>query len=106
MKDQRADTLMTRARMIRNQAINLVSFSDRQNMNAIADELTLRAADDRQQAMSERNEASSLRMQARNLRERALVLVRGNGGGGWRGRGGAASGREFATPPPGRDTIL
>lgn len=104
MKDQRADMFMSRARMIRNQAVNLVSFSDRQNMNAIADELTIRAADERQEAMSERSQAASLRMQARNLRDRALVLVRGNGGGGW--RGGRTSGRDFATPPRPRDTIL
>jgi hypothetical protein len=104
MKDQRADTLMTRARMIRNQAVNLVSFSDRQNMNSIADELTIRAAEERNQAANDRSEAASFRMQARNLRERALVLVRGNGGGGWRGRGGAV--RDFAAPPPPRDTIL
>lgn len=102
-RDQRADTLMNRARIIRNQA-SLVSFSDRQSMQAIADELTIRASEERSRASEDRAQASSLRMQARSLRERAVQLVRlenGNGGGGWRGNR-----REFAKPPTSQGTVL
>lgn len=107
VRDQRADTLMSRARVIRNQAA-LVSFSDRQSMQAIADELTIRASEERSRASEDRAQASSLRMQARSLRERALQLVRlenGGGRGGWRGKGGGSV-RDFATPPPPRTTTL
>ena len=108
MRESRADTLMTRARVIRNQAA-LVSFSDRQSMQEIADELTIRASEERSRAAEDRAQASSLRMQARQLRERAVQLVRlgngGGGGGGWRGKGGGPV-REFAAPPQRSETIL
>lgn len=89
--DSEADTLITRARSLRNQA-RLVSFStDRENILEIADELIERAQVDRTRASSERMRASELRTEASTLRNRANQLIRvgtGGGGGGWRGGGG------------------
>jgi DNA-binding protein H-NS len=86
-----AETLANRARLLRNQAnLQQVSFTDRQNLVAVADELSLRASSSRAQASEERQLASNLHAQARVARERALELVRQNGvGGGWGGRGKA-----------------
>ena len=98
--EMQANVLMNRARMLRNQA-SLVAFSeDGQDLIAAADELSIRAAEMRSRAADERAQASALRMQARTLRERALVMVRG-GGGGWHRRGPVRdSVRDFAAPPP------
>lgn len=89
--DSEADTLIGRARSLRNQA-QLVSFTDRENILDIADELIERAQVSRSRASSERMRASELRSEAVTLRSRANQLVRlgnGNGGGGgWRGGGG------------------
>ncbi len=88
--DREAETFANRARILRNQAnLQQVSFTDRQNLVAVADELSLRAASARSEASEERQLASSLRIQARAARERAVELVRlgGGGGGGWGGRG-------------------
>jgi hypothetical protein len=63
-----------------------VAFRDRADLMAAADELSMRAADDRQRANDMRAAASELRMQARQLRVRAAQLQ--GGGGGWR-RGNA-----------------
>lgn len=87
-----AETLANRARLLRNQAnLTQVSFTDRQNLVAVADELSLRASSSRAQAAEERQVASNLHSQARVARERALELVRQGGGvgGGWGGRGKA-----------------
>ena len=83
--DREADTLATRARVLRNQA-GFVNVADRQSLFSSADELAARAATSRQAASEERTEASDLRSQARTIRERALTLVRNQNGGGWRGR--------------------
>jgi len=77
-----ADTLMNRARILRNQA-NLVAFNEREDMMAAADELANRAAGERHRAMDMRTAANELRMQARQLRLQASRLQ--GGGGGWRG---------------------
>lgn len=87
--DRDAETFANRARLLRNQAnFTQVSFSDRQNLVAVADELSLRASTARAQATEERQLASNLHAQARVARERALELVRvgGGTGGGWGGR--------------------
>jgi hypothetical protein len=80
-----AENLTNRARILRNQA-QLVSSTDRSSIVALADELAARASLSRSQAAEERTQASDLRVQARSMRERAVQLVRNNGGGGgWRG---------------------
>ena len=83
--EQEADTLGNRARILRNQAA-LVNVSDRPSILAIADELSSRSMNQRARAADDRAQASELRLQAQALRQRAGVLVRGSGGGGWRGR--------------------
>jgi hypothetical protein len=80
-----AETFAGRARILRNQA-NLVSSVDRSSITALADELTARAASSRSQAAEDRAQAADFRVQARSMRERAVQLVKGNNGGGWRGR--------------------
>jgi hypothetical protein len=84
--DQQADTLANRARNLRNQA-QFVNASDRSSILDIADELQIRASNDRNQAMDDRNQASQFRVEASSLRSRAIQLVRLGGGGGWRGKG-------------------
>jgi hypothetical protein len=83
--EQEANTLSNRARVLRNQA-SLVDFSDRGSIMAIADELASRAMVVRSRANQERTQGAELRMEAQALRQRALVLSRGNGGGGWHKR--------------------
>jgi hypothetical protein len=84
--EQEADTLSNRARILRNQA-GLVNVSDRTSIMQIADELSIRAANDRSRAADDRAQSSELRLEAQSLRQRAITLVRNNGGGGgWRGR--------------------
>lgn len=85
--EQQAETLSNRARILRNQA-TFVNVSDRSSILAIADDLSLRAAEGRSRAAENRARADSLRFEAQTLRQRAIALVRGggNGGGGWRGR--------------------
>ena len=90
-----AENLANRARILRNQA-QLVSLGDRPSLVALADDLSERASSERSQAAEERAQASELRVSARTIRERALQLVRGNGGGGWRGRPFAPSGVKTA----------
>ena len=85
--EQQANTLSDRARILRNQA-TFVNVSDRSSILAIADELVMRARNDRTRASEDRAQAAELRREAQTLRQRAVVLVRtGNGnGGGWRVR--------------------
>ena len=61
--EQEADTLSSRARILRNQA-GLVNVADRSSILAIADELSLRAASSRTRAAEERAQASDLRIEA------------------------------------------
>jgi len=84
--DRQAETLAQRARVLRNQA-SFVPVADRSSVLAVADELSAKAAADRSRASQERAQAAELRVQARALRERAVQLVKGGSGGGWRGRG-------------------
>lgn len=81
--DREADVLVTRARLVKNQA-QLVSVSDRPSLLNVADDLLARADANRAQASGERSQAMELRTSARALRERALQLARQTGGGGWR----------------------
>jgi hypothetical protein len=84
---EQAELLQSRARRLREQLV-FVNVADRPGLMSAAEELSLRAADDRAEAMRERSEASELRMQARSMRDRAAQLVRINNGngGGWRKR--------------------
>ncbi len=83
--EQEAETLLSRARALRNQA-QFVNVSDRMSILSIADELNDRASRDRMLASSERQEAAGLRVEATSLRRRAAELTRLAGGGGWRGK--------------------
>lgn len=89
--EEEAATLSNRARILRNQA-SLVNVSERAGVLDVADELALRAADDRSRAAEDRAQASELRAQAQTLRRRAVALAGGGNGGGWR--------RTTATPLP------
>jgi hypothetical protein len=102
--EQQADTLTNRARVLRNQA-GFVNVSDRSSILAIADELSVRAANERSRAAEERVQAQTFRIEAQNLRQRALVLVRGGGGGGggWRRSTIAPQSTPFPTE---RTTVL
>ena len=80
--EQEAESLAARARNIRNEA-QFVSVSTRGDLIAVADELAMRAQNDRSRAANERMTASEFRTQARSFRAQAAAL-QGNGGGGWR----------------------
>jgi hypothetical protein len=80
---EQAELLQSRARRLREQVV-FVNAADRPGLLTAAEELSLRAADDRAEAMRQRTEAGELRMEARSMRARAAQLVRVNNGGGWR----------------------
>ena len=79
--EQEADTLAIRARNLRNQA-QLVNVSARGDLMSVADELSMRASNDRARAANERMTATEFRTQARSFRAQAVALQ--GGGGGWR----------------------
>ena len=102
--EQQADTLSDRARILRNQA-TFVNVSDRPSILAVADELVVRARNDRMRASEDRVQAAELRREAQTLRQRAIVLVRngnGNGNGnGWRVRSNTRSPQSTPVPSEG-----
>jgi hypothetical protein len=83
--DRSAESFASRARALRNQAA-FVAVVDRESVLDRAEELSTRAAVLRERASDERSRASVLRGEARQLRNQATLLVRGNGGRGWRNR--------------------